>query len=188
MRKRVLAVASLIASITLSMTGCVAVRAQSDDAVMPLGQKSFEQYASETYEWMAAHRHFVSNNHKQELALHVPFEIKPEKPNGKGVLLIHGFTDSPFNFRDTAEELAEAGLEEKLKFWHSLGPLDEDELLRRLELHIDDFPAEVREKSTLVVSLIERRRRILRDKLLKEHPNVKEHLKEKQPIKIYKIR
>lgn len=109
MRKRVLAVASLIASITLSMTGCVAVRAQSDDAVMPLGQKSFEQYASETYEWMAAHRHFVSNNHKQELALHVPFEIKPEKPNGKGVLLIHGFTDSPFNFRDTAKELAEAG-------------------------------------------------------------------------------
>ncbi len=87
---------------------------------------------------------------------------------------IHGISD--------LEELAEAGLEEKLKFWHSLGPLDEDELLRRLELHIDDFPAEVREKSTLVVSLIERRRRILRDKLLKEHPNVKEHLKEKQAI------
>ena len=78
------------------------------------------------------------------------------------------------------ENLSEAGLEEKLSFWHSLGPLDEDELLRRLELHIDEFPAEVREKSSLVLSLIERRRRVLRDKLLREHPGVKEHLDEKQ--------
>ena len=85
---------------------------------------------------------------------------------------IHGISD--------VENLSEAGLEEKLSFWHSLGPLDEDELLRRLELHIDEFPAEVREKSSLVLSLIERRRRVLRDKLLREHPGVKEHLDEKQ--------
>ena len=51
---------------------------------------------------------------------------------------IHGISD--------LEKLSEAGLEEKLDFWHSLGPLDEDELLRRLELHIDDLPPQVREK------------------------------------------
>ena len=87
---------------------------------------------------------------------------------------IHGISD--------LEKLSEAGLEEKLDFWHSLGPLDEDELLRRLELHIDDLPPQVREKSTLVLSLIERRRRILRARLLKEHPNVREHLEQKQEI------
>ena len=87
---------------------------------------------------------------------------------------IHGISD--------LEKLSQAGLEEKLDFWHSLSPLDEDELLRRLELHIDDFPPQVREKSSLVLSLIERRRRILRDRLLKEHPNVREHLEQKQEI------
>lgn len=87
---------------------------------------------------------------------------------------IHGISD--------LEELSEAGLEEKLKFWHALGPLDEDELLRRLELHIDDFPQELKENSALVVRLIERRRRVLRDRILREHPNIREHLKEKRDI------
>ena len=81
-----------------------------------------------------------------------------------------------------------AGLEEKLTFWHSLGPLDEDELLRRLELHIDEFPPEVKEKRGLVISLLEKRRRILRDMLLREHPGVKEHLDEKQALMERRLR
>ena len=60
---------------------------------------------------------------------------------------IHGIPD--------LEQLSQAGLEEKLQYWHSLGPLDEDELLRRLELHIDDFPDELKENSALAVRLIE---------------------------------
>ena len=80
------------------------------------------------------------------------------------------------------EQLSQAGLEEKLQYWHSLGPLDEDELLRRLELHIDDFPDELKENSALAVRLIERRRRVLRDRILREHPNIREHLKEKRNI------
>ena len=82
---------------------------------------------------------------------------------------IHGISD--------IELLAKEGLEEKLKYWHSLGPLDEDELLRRLELHIQDLPEEVKAKSSLAIGLIENRRRILRGKLLKEHPEILEHLK-----------
>lgn len=92
---------------------------------------------------------------------------------------IHGISD--------LEELSEAGLEEKLKFWHALGPVDEDELLRRLELHIDDLPQELKEDSRLVIRLIERRRRILRDRILKEHPNIREHLKEKQDIMEHRL-
>lgn len=92
---------------------------------------------------------------------------------------IHGISD--------LEKLSEAGLEEKLNFWHSLGPLDEDELLRRLELHIDELPQELREDSTLVVRLIERRRRILIDRILREHPNIREHLKEKQDIMEHRL-
>ena len=87
---------------------------------------------------------------------------------------IHGIPD--------LEQLSQAGLEEKLQYWHSLGPLDEDELLRRLELHIDDFPDELKENSALAVRLIERRRSVLRDRILREHPNIREHLKEKRNI------
>lgn len=87
---------------------------------------------------------------------------------------IHGISD--------LEKLSEAGLEEKLKFWRALGPLDEDELLRRLELHIDDLPQELKENSSLVVKLIERRRRMLRERILRDHPNIRGHLKEKQDI------
>lgn len=83
---------------------------------------------------------------------------------------IHGISD--------LEELSEADPEEKLKFWHALGPVDEDELLRRLELHIDDLPKELKKDRKLAVRLIERRRRILRDRILKEHPNIQGHLKE----------
>lgn len=85
---------------------------------------------------------------------------------------IHGISD--------LEQLSEAGLEEKLTFWHSLGPLDEDELLRRLEFHIDDLPQELKDNRKLAVGLIERRRKILRDRILREHPNLHEHLKQKR--------
>ena len=85
---------------------------------------------------------------------------------------IHGIAD--------LETLAEEGLEEKLKYWHSLAPLDEDELLRRLELHIGDLPEEVKEKSSLAIGLIERRRQSLRAKLAKEHPEILDHLMMKE--------
>ena len=71
-------------------------------------------------------------------------------------------------------------LTEKLKYWHSLAPLDEDELLRRLELHIGDLPEEVKEKSSLAIGLIERRRQSLRAKLAKEHPEILDHLMMKE--------
>ena len=50
---------------------------------------------------------------------------------------IHEITD--------LEKLSEEGIKEKLEFWNSLGALDEDELLRRMELHLDDLPSDVKE-------------------------------------------
>ena len=51
------------------------------------------------------------------------------------------------------ERLAELGIEEKLKNWHSLGAIDEDEILRRMELHnqeasrtLHKWEEEIREK------------------------------------------
>ncbi|MCX7122180.1 MAG: alpha/beta fold hydrolase [Gammaproteobacteria bacterium] len=38
-----------------------------------------------------------------------PFEIKPEKPNGKAVLLIHGFLASPYIMRSIGEFMAAHG-------------------------------------------------------------------------------
>ena len=85
---------------------------------------------------------------------------------------IHEITD--------LEKLSEEGIEEKLEFWNSLGALDEDELLRRMELHLDDLPSDVKENKKLVIELIERRRRKLRDRLLKEHPEIVEHIEERR--------
>ena len=85
---------------------------------------------------------------------------------------IHEITD--------LEKLSEEGIKEKLEFWNSLGALDEDELLRRMELHLDDLPSDVKENKKLVIELIERRRRKLRDRLLKEHPEIVEHIEERR--------
>lgn len=74
------------------------------------------------------------------------------------------------------EKLSEKGLEESLEYWHSLGTIDEDELLRRMELHMDELPEELFEKRRIVLGLIEKRRQRLWEKLLKEQPEVLEQL------------
>lgn len=77
--------------------------------VMKLGQESFLQYQQETTQWVSEHRHFVSTDKASELSFNTPFEVKPAKPNGRGILFIHGLGDSPFTFTDLARDLAEHG-------------------------------------------------------------------------------
>lgn len=77
---------------------------------------------------------------------------------------IHGLKD--------IEEILENGLVDHLENWHSLGAFDEDELLRRIELHLDELSQTLAENQPLVLQLIEKRRRILRDRVLREHPEV----------------
>lgn len=77
---------------------------------------------------------------------------------------IHGLKD--------IEEILENGLVDHLENWHSLGAFDEDELLRRIELHVDELSQTLAENKPLILQLIEKRRRILRDRVLREHPEV----------------
>ena len=79
------------------------------DSLPNYSQSSFQQYMNETKQWLAEHRVFKSNDQEKELAVNLPFEIKPNKPNGKGVLLVHGLGDSPFSFTDVAQHLADQG-------------------------------------------------------------------------------
>ena len=75
------------------------------------------------------------------------------------------------------ERLADLGLEEKLKNWHSLGAIDEDEILRRMELHLDELPESLRGDRKVILRLIEKRRRKIEQQLLLHHPEIVEHLK-----------
>lgn len=75
------------------------------------------------------------------------------------------------------ERLAELGVEEKLKNWHSLGAIDEDEILRRMELHLDELPENLRGDRKVILQLIEKRRRKIEQQLLIHHPDIVEHLK-----------
>ena len=54
------------------------------------------------------------------------------------------------------ERLSEEGLEELLDNWHGLGLLDEDELLRRIELHMDELPEELTSDRRLILQLLEK--------------------------------
>lgn len=81
---------------------------------------------------------------------------------------IHGLKD--------IEEIIENGLEDHLESWHSLGAFDEDEILRRIELHVDEMPKNLADNKHLIYQLIEKRRRILKDKILREHPEIFEKL------------
>ena len=75
------------------------------------------------------------------------------------------------------ERLVELGIEEKLKNWNSLGAIDEDEILRRMELHLDELPENLRGDRKVILQLIEKRRRKIEQQLLIHHPDIVEHLK-----------
>ncbi len=75
----------------------------------PFQQATFDEYLTETEQWLNQHRVFVSADKQKELDAVMPFELKPENPNGQSVLLVHGLADSPYSFVDIAPVLAEQG-------------------------------------------------------------------------------
>lgn len=81
--------------------------------VMPLGQSSFAAYQADAKAWVEAHRKYVSQTDDArafELAANLPKEYRPEKPDGRGILLVHGLGDSPWSFADIATSLAKEGI------------------------------------------------------------------------------
>lgn len=68
--------------------------------------------------------------------------------------------------------------------WGFLGNLDEDLLLRSIEEHIDKFPEQLSGEKERIAALIDNRRKRLREKLLKEHPEMTEYLEESREHRI----
>lgn len=75
-------------------------------------------------------------------------------------------------------QLANEGLPCKADAWEKLGEIDEDEILRRLELHLDELPKELTEDKRVVLRLIEKRRQAISERMRKENPAVFEKLKQ----------
>lgn len=144
--KRQIAALLTATLMTLPLSGCITFESDEPRDVMPLGQTSFSQYVSETTDWIRAHRRFVTQNHDLELSYQVPFEIKPIKPNGKGVLMIHGFTDSPHNFIDIARYLADRGFLVRAVVLPGHGTKPED----MLEVNFKDWDRLIDEQSRIM--------------------------------------
>lgn len=76
------------------------------------------------------------------------------------------------------EEVAEGGLEKYLATWKRLGAIDEDEFLRRMELHMDELSENLSEQQNraVILELLEKRRRKIREQLRRENPDILEKL------------
>ncbi len=82
---------------------------QSSSQLPGFQQENFQKYLQDTQQWLSKNRVFHSKDKARELYFNMPFELKPEHPNGEGVLLVHGLGDSPYSNRDIANHLARRG-------------------------------------------------------------------------------
>ena len=80
------------------------------------------------------------------------------------------------------EEIAEQGIESSLKYWHGLGAIDEDEFLRRMEIHMDELPDKMadRDHRRIILELLEKRRHHIREEIGREHPEILEKLQHRR--------
>lgn len=78
------------------------------------------------------------------------------------------------------KEISEKGLSKQMQAWHNLGAIDEDEVLRRMELHLDKLSANLEEDKNkqLIFQMIEKRRHHLEIELKQENPEIWEKLVE----------
>lgn len=94
---------------------------------------------------------------------------------------VHHMMDYLQNLPDL-EWLSEHGLPAEADDWKEFGAIDEDEVLRRLEMHLDELPKALSGQKKLVMELLEKRRRFLVKKLEKEDPQVLEKLRASREI------
>lgn len=74
---------------------------------------TFTQYLEQTEQYLTQSRYFVTEDTAAEIQANLPFELHPDKSDGKaprkGILLIHGLGDSPWSFSDIGPALAAQG-------------------------------------------------------------------------------
>ncbi|OPX54297.1 Esterase/lipase [Oceanospirillum multiglobuliferum] len=95
-------------------------------------QTDFQHYIQDTQQWLWANRRFHTADHAHEVQINSPFELIPNKPNGKAALLIHGLSDSPFSFVDVAQHLVEQGFLVRTVLLSGHGSKAEDLMLPEL--------------------------------------------------------
>ncbi len=117
-------------------------------------QPDFATYSRETRNWLAEHRHFLTDDHARELADNAPFELMPRAATPglrKGVLLVHGLGDSPYSFVDIARSLADAGFQVRTLLLPGHGSKPGDLMLPRTE----DWQALVRHHRRLFAAEVD---------------------------------
>lgn len=72
-------------------------------------QPTFADYLKKTETWLKSNRSFITEDHQHEITMNMPFELSPEYPTDKAILLVHGLGDSPFSFSDLAVSLRNQG-------------------------------------------------------------------------------
>jgi len=82
---------------------------QTSYKLPPYNQDNFEDYVRDTRAWIADNRAFLSDNHSLEIQLNSPFEVRPNKPAKRGILMVHGLGASPWYFDDIARTMADDG-------------------------------------------------------------------------------
>lgn len=82
---------------------------ETSDRLPPYNQDNFEQYVRDTQAWITHNRAFLSDDHNLEIQLNTPFELRPNNPAKRGVLMVHGLGASPWYFGDIARAMADDG-------------------------------------------------------------------------------
>jgi len=102
----------LLSSLFFIGTGTQANRVteQRNDKLGVYLQVNFEDYIEESKRWIKDNRAFITEDHVLEIALNSPYELKPNLISTRGVLLVHGLSDSPYSFIDIAKSLKQQGL------------------------------------------------------------------------------
>ncbi|WP_375753873.1 alpha/beta hydrolase [Vibrio sp. HN007] len=96
-------------------------------------QPSFADYLKETRAWLTANRGYVTSDHEKEISMNMPFELMPEMPTDKAVLLVHGLGDSPYSYSDLAVTLKEQGFYVQTLLLPGHGSKPEDLMLPRYQ-------------------------------------------------------
>ena len=108
-----MATSILLMALAVGAVSSVGATSPAASEVMPLGQSSFAAYAEDARDWVLAHRRWVNASPEAraaELEANLPREYRPAKPDGRGILLVHGLGDSPWSFADIAASLAREGI------------------------------------------------------------------------------
>ncbi|AXA54308.1 alpha/beta hydrolase [Pseudomonas thivervalensis] len=100
-----LGVAATVACLAL-MAGCARQPSATDARTEPA---TFQDYTQASRAWIEARRVFQTANRSDELAWNAPYEVRPDAPSSKAILLLHGLGDSPWSFVDIAQDLAAQG-------------------------------------------------------------------------------